>query len=495
MALELQVGAEAAERWRTRALAATALATGLAIALAIALRSALPAAAETAAPASRGDAPAPARTAPAPPREVRIVAVGDLTFGVTPSLPPGGAAELLAGLRPVLRRADVALGNLETPLTDSAASKCSAGSTGCYAFRAPPEYANDLRRTGFTILNLANNHANDAGAVGLADTVAALEAARLPHTGLPGQVTTLRAGRTRVALVGFAPYPWAQDLLDIAGAQALVARAAREADLVVVTMHAGAEGSDRMHVTPGAETYLGEPRGDPIAFAHAVVDAGADLVVGHGPHVLRGLEWYRGRLIAYSLGNASGHHTLSTSGVLGVTAALDVTLRGDGRWRGGRLVSLRLLDAGRPALDDARAARDLVADLSREDFGPRSAALSPRGQILAPRPATRAGAGCASLGRRRNARAAQAVGEVLVGRVVAGLAATLGRALERAHDRPDALEAARLVDRADAVAQAHRTRRAGVVGDDVARCAVDALLAPGGGEAADRPDPHRDPGA
>jgi hypothetical protein len=394
VALELQVGADAAERWRTRALAATALATGLAIALAIALRSALPAAAEPGGSPARADVPSPppsAARAPGPPPVVRIVAVGDLTFGVAPSLPSGGAGELLAGLRPLLRRADVSLGNLETPLTDHAASKCGAASTGCYAFRAPPAYADDLRRTGFTILNVANNHANDAGAEGLADTVAALDAARLPHTGLPGQVTTLRVGRTRVALVGFAPYPWAQDLLDVAGAQALVARAAREADLVVVTMHAGAEGSDRMHVRPGAETYLGEPRGDPLAFSHAVIDAGADLVVGHGPHVLRGLEWYRGRLIAYSLGNASGHHTLSTSGVLGVSAALDVTLRRDGRWSAGRLVSLRLLDAGRPVLDDARAARDLVADLSREDFGGRGAVLSPRGQIVAERPTGVAG--------------------------------------------------------------------------------------------------------
>ena len=79
-------------------------------------------------------------------------------------------------------------------------------------------------------------------------------------------------------------------------------------------MHAGAEGSDRAHVEPGPETYLGEPRGDSVAFTHAVVDAGADLVVGSGPHVLRGLEWYRGRLIAYSLGNASGYRTLSTAG-------------------------------------------------------------------------------------------------------------------------------------------------------------------------------------
>ena len=179
---------------------------------------------------------------------------------------------------------------------------------------------------GFDVLNLANNHAYDSGPGGMDDTVAALRGAKLTPTGRPGEIAVRRVGRTRVAYVGFAPYRWAQDLLDLPAAQKLVRRAARKADVVVVTMHAGAEGSDRAHVEPGPETYLGEPRGDSVAFAHAVVDAGADLVAGSGPHVLRGLEWYRGRLIAYSLGNASGYRTLSTAGTLGLSAVLDVTL-------------------------------------------------------------------------------------------------------------------------------------------------------------------------
>jgi hypothetical protein len=384
VALDLRAGTDAAAQWRTRALAATALATGLAIALAIALRAALPAAVGPGVPPDAGAAasrpPAPLRR---PRPDVRVVALGDLTFGVTPSLPERGSAGLLAALRPLLARADVALGNLETPLTDRYVSKCAAGASGCFAFRAPPAYADGLRRSGLTVLNVANNHANDAGAEGLADTVDALDEAGLAHTGRPGEIALLRAGAIRIAVLGFAPYPWAQDLLDIDAAEELVAQAAKDADLVIVTMHAGAEGADRTHVRPGEEWHLGEPRGDPLAFAHAVVDAGADLVVGHGPHVLRGLEWYRGRLIAYSLGNASGHDTLSTSGMLGVTAALDVTLAPDGGWRRGRLVSLQLIDDGRPVLDDARRARDLVAGLSRQDFGRRGAVLSPRGQIVA----------------------------------------------------------------------------------------------------------------
>ena len=122
-------------------------------------------------------------------------------------------------------------------------------------------------------------------------------------------------GKIRVALVGFAPYPWARDPNDHAAARRLVREADAHADIVVVTMHAGAEGSSRGTTPRTTEHYLGENRGNVRAFAHAVVDAGADLVAGHGPHVLRGMEWYRGRLIAYSLGNFAGYKVSRSRGL------------------------------------------------------------------------------------------------------------------------------------------------------------------------------------
>ncbi len=187
-------------------------------------------------------------------------------------------------------------------------------------------------------MNLANNHALDYGESGQAETVAALRRARLRTTGRPGEIAVIRARGIKVAFVGFAPYPWAQSLLDIKAAARLVRRADRKADVVVVTMHAGAEGSDHQHVRPGRETYLGEPRGNVVAFSHAVVRAGADLVVGHGPHVLRGIEWYRGRVIAYSLGNFLGNGTLNVDGPTGRTAVLRASLRRNGTWVSGKLV-------------------------------------------------------------------------------------------------------------------------------------------------------------
>src|SRR5919108_2267301 len=139
-------------------------------------------------------------------------------------VPEGGPDTLLRLVAPRLT-GDVVLGNLETTLATDGSAKCGAESTSCFSFRAPPEYAAGLRRAGFTILNLANNHAYDFGAVGQAETVAALRRVGLRVTGRVGEIAVLRSGSTRIAVVGFAPYKWAQSLLDIDTARRLVRRA------------------------------------------------------------------------------------------------------------------------------------------------------------------------------------------------------------------------------------------------------------------------------
>jgi hypothetical protein len=315
-----------------------------------------------------------------PADSVTIAATGDIVMGSTPNLPPDGGRTFFDGVQTDLA-GDVVLGNLEGTLSTGGGSKCGAGSTNCFAFQTPPSYAAWLRKAGFTVLNVANNHAYDFGASGQAQTLAALKARQLAYTGRPGQITYQQVGAIRVALLGFAPYSWAQSLTDIPAARRLVKAAAAQADLVVVTMHAGAEGSDRTHVTPGTETFLGENRGNPVAFSHAVVDAGADLVVGSGPHVLRGMEWYHGRLIAYSLGNFAGYKVFALGGPLSLSGILRVTLRGDGSFDSGTLVPTRLVGAGLPALDPAESAHGIVRTLSREDFGARGVTVSPNGTL------------------------------------------------------------------------------------------------------------------
>jgi hypothetical protein len=322
---------------------------------------------------------------------VSIVAVGDIVMGSGRSLPPSGGRDFFDGVAADLA-GDVVLGNLEGTLSAGGSSKCGAGSSNCFAFQTPPAYARRLVDAGFTIMNLANNHAFDYGADGQRQTLKALAAVGLPHTGRPGEITQLVVNGVKVAVLGFAPYPWAQSLTNIPAAVALVRKAAAANDLIVVTMHAGAEGRDQQHVRPGTEMFLGEDRGDPMRFARAVVDAGADLVIGHGPHVLRGMEWYRGRLIAYSLGNFAGYDVFSLGGPLSISAILRVELRGSGSFESGMVVPTVLAGKGTPARDPSEAAHGTVRTLSREDFGARGVRISPVGIIARPPAAQRAAA-------------------------------------------------------------------------------------------------------
>ena len=352
----------------------------------------------------------PATTAPGSPsaspptgpnRTVTIAAVGDTMLGNTPLLPPSPST-YLASVRGELH-APIVFGNLEGTLTDQTSSKCPTptpptpgpgGSPGrspspnppptCFAFRVPPSYATYLRRAGFTVMNHANNHSLDFGSAGLTDTLAALRGVHIANTGLPGHFAVVTRRGVRVAFVGFAPYGYTASLLDLPAARALIEAASARADVVVVYMHAGAEGSDRTHVTGREEIYDGEDRGNPRAFAHMAVDAGADLVIASGPHVLRGMEFYRHRLIAYSLGNFAGYQDYSIGGVLGVSAILRVTLEGDGSFVAARLVPLRLIGAGQPEPDPSGAAIGMVRTLSREDFGARAPRISPQGTIAPP---------------------------------------------------------------------------------------------------------------
>jgi hypothetical protein len=308
--------------------------------------------------------------AAAPPSgRVTVAFAGDIALlGPAPS-------SLFAGTRGLLRRADVAIGNLEGTLSSGGTSKCGKHSTGCFAFQSPPQSAALLRGAGFDDLNVANNHAFDYGTSGQQQTLRALSRYKLRWSGRPGQITVLRARGVRVAIVGFAPYPWAQSLTDIPAAQNLVRRAAARADVVVAVLHAGAEGVDRQHVPRTTEYFLGENRGNERQFAHALVVAGANLVVASGPHVLRGLQLFHHTAIAYSVGNfATSGNALSTGGVLGESAILVVTLAADGTLLSGRLWPVQMI-GGAPRRSYGPSILRHVNALSSADFA-RSALLA-----------------------------------------------------------------------------------------------------------------------
>jgi hypothetical protein len=305
---------------------------------------------------------------------VSIVWGGDVTLGSYRGRPPHRGRAQLAEVAPLLRRADLAVVNLEGTFGPAATAKCEIGaSPTCFPFQAPARNAGTLRWAGVDLVNTANNHAYDYGPEGWIATRRALIRAGVRATGAVSEVQVLARNETRVAFAGFSTYPWSASMSDLASVRAVITDAVRRADVVVVLMHAGAEGADRTHVPLGREEAFGEDRGDSRAFAHAAIDAGADLVLGSGPHVLRGMELYRSRLIAYSLGNLAGWHNFGVHGSLGLSGLVEARLAPDGRLTRARLIPLRLRGAGSPRIDSSHAARRLVRRLSRADFGPKAA--------------------------------------------------------------------------------------------------------------------------
>ncbi|MGR6322582.1 CapA family protein [Micromonospora soli] len=319
-------------------------------------------------------------------KAISLAATGDVIMGNAPNrLPAGDGAGFFDDVKAALK-GDLVMGNLEEPLTeDTGAGKCGPNPQNCYQFRAPPEYAAHLKDAGFQLLNQANNHGYDYGPKGYQNTQRALEEHGLEHTGAPDQITVVEVEGVTVAVAGFSSYVWSNSLVDIEAAKRVVAKAATMADLVVVQVHMGAEGADKSRVRPGTELFFGENRGDPIKFSHAVIDAGADLVVGHGPHVLRGMEFYRGRLIAYSLGNfAGGGKSLNSSGRLGWGGVLKVTLKPDGGFVGGTFTSTVMNGVGRPSIDRQHRGLGLVREVTGADFPRTGAKLDGAGRISAP---------------------------------------------------------------------------------------------------------------
>src|SRR6201982_3741839 len=187
-----------------------------------------------------------------------------------------------------------------------------------------------------------------------------------PRPAFPARSAALTSKGSRAASVASPPHPNTASLLALPAARALIGQAARTARIVVVYMHAGAEGVQADHVTGREEIYLGEDRGTPEVFAHMAIDAGASLVIASGPHVLRGMQFYHGHLIAYSLGNFAGYGNFSIHGDLTMSAILRATLSSSGRFEKARLYPVQLSGAGRPVPGGGTIA--FVAGLSAADF-------------------------------------------------------------------------------------------------------------------------------
>jgi hypothetical protein len=307
------------------------------------------------------------------------VMMGSIATGLNPAIRPGVDVASLVGadLAGIFRHADVAFVNLEGPLYEGplgTGKDCAQ----CFAFHGPTYYAGVLRSLGIDVVSLANNHSGDYGEAGRESTMAALKANGIAYGGLDrdGARTgdmVLPNGR-RVGFIAFAPNNGTLNINDLPRVAQLVRDLKKTHDLVMVSFHGGGEGWTYVHVNKGTETFVGENRGNVTAFAHTAIDAGADIIIGQGPHVPRAVEIYRGHLIAYSLGNFWTYSGVQTYAVSGLGPVLEAWVAPDGEIAGFTIHSTRQAGLGVPHLDPLDEASRYMLYLTKSDF-PATAAL------------------------------------------------------------------------------------------------------------------------
>ena len=303
-----------------------------------------------------------------------ITGVGDIMLGTDfpeNHLPANDGVDFLVTVAPVLRAADITVGNLEgVIMAGGMPAKTCSNPDACFLFRSPPHYAAYLRDAGFDALSLANNHARDFGEEGRTASMATLDGYGLRHSGRRGDIASWEQDGLAVAFIAFSPTIKSYLLNDIPTAEQEILELAATHDIVIVSFHGGAEGETATTLPFEEEFYFGETRGEVVRFSHTVIDAGADLVIGHGPHVPRALELYEGRLIAYSLGNFATHWGVSVNGMAGWAPVLTVEIDGEGAFLNGRIDSALQVRPNGPVWDPDQQAYTLIRELTEETFGP-----------------------------------------------------------------------------------------------------------------------------
>ncbi|MCU4155896.1 CapA family protein [Carboxylicivirga sp. A043] len=304
-----------------------------------------------------------------------FVGVGDMMLGTHfPSanyLPPNDDPwPLLEQVAPVFDGADVVFGNLEGAFLDEGdVFKRCKDLSKCYAFKTPTRYAPVLKRVGFDLLSVANNHIRDFGPEGLKTTRHLLDSLDIAYAGLinkPSVIAEIEG--KKIGMCAFAPNTGTAQIGDIDGAVAIVKSLAEKCDYVIVSFHGGAEGKKHMHVTRETEIFYGENRGNVYKFAHAMIDAGADMVFGHGPHVPRSIEIYNNRFIAYSLGNFCTYSRFNLSGANGLSPVVQVWANDDGSFVRGKIHSFYQIKGKGTLRDHGNAVVYKMRDLTKIDF-------------------------------------------------------------------------------------------------------------------------------
>ncbi|MGD1703899.1 CapA family protein [Dapis sp. BLCC M229] len=305
-----------------------------------------------------------------PDTRITIKAVGDIIPGTNypkNKLHPR-KQELFASVKSLLQNADIVFGNFESTLTSYPKSRKRMGSGRVFAFRTPPDYKHLLKDAGFNVLSVANNHSFDFFKQGFEDTIVNIQSLGMEAVGKKGEIVYRKVKGINIGFIAFSNYSYHNSMLDLDSAKKLVQEADKNADIVVISVHAGAEGTRALRVKNKTEYFFGENRGNKVLFAHKLIDEGADLILAHGPHVPRAMEIYQGKLIAYSLGNFMGYRTLSSKGKLGYSLVLELDVNPRGDFVSGKILPVHLNSKGIPYPDKRGRSIKLIRELTKKDF-------------------------------------------------------------------------------------------------------------------------------
>jgi poly-gamma-glutamate capsule biosynthesis protein CapA/YwtB (metallophosphatase superfamily) len=175
------------------------------------------------------------------------------------------------------------------------------------------------------------------------------------------------------------------DVRNIPAAQEMIRKLKERCHIVIVSFHAGAEGKTAQHVTRKNETFVGENRGNVYEFAHKMIDAGADILLGHGPHVTRAVEVFKNRFIAYSMGNFSTYRRVNVEGVNGLAPIFRIFTTRDGSFVKAHITpTIQPVDDRTPRYDPGRKVISVIQNLTRTDFPELKIQISDDGWITIP---------------------------------------------------------------------------------------------------------------
>jgi hypothetical protein len=306
---------------------------------------------------------------------VIIAGVGDIMPGTDfPSkkyLPSGNHCfSLLEEVRDTLLYPDVLFGNLEGVFAGSVGEvkKCK-DTLNCYAFRIPDHYLECITDAGFDLLSVANNHVGDFGYQGRERTAQILEKNNVAFSGfMTHPYAVFRKDGLKYGFIAFSTSPGTNNFNDYRRAKYMIQNLKDTVDFVIVSFHGGAEGRKYQRVPKKRETFYGQDRGNVYEFAHLAVDAGADVVYGHGPHVTRAMEVYENKLICYSLGNFSTYARFNISGPNGIAPLVYAYFSRDGKFLKARIISTRQNAQGKTVFDPSNRAYLKLKDLTNMDF-------------------------------------------------------------------------------------------------------------------------------